>query len=361
MGIKGLVLDAISNKLLLRRDGGQSPLSFPNMDGVSTPQSNLLLNGDMALWQRGTAGGTVTTAQAFKADRFLCRATGSGASFLHQRSTLVPNSQFKFSARMLENGDSSVNGMVIAQRIEAATIRPYIGTVQNFSLWIRNDSVSVGWLLSIVLPTGEDTWNADVALDTTFVSKSFAAGLFPTSGSVWTRIDMSFVVPPAAANGLGVRLESPTAYTGTPDVYTTGWMLTQGKNPLPNFVRHGATFQQELAACRRFYEKSYDVDTTPSGTSSISAHVLGPIGGITSGNNIGGVIFQTPKRATPTVSIIAPVSGTAGSVRHNSSDVVATVASIGANGFHLVNGSGGTIAASSNSATVQYVAEIELV
>lgn len=176
---------------------------------------------------------------------------GSGGSggCLATRSTTVPNSQFKYSVQQVENGDASGNSLVAAQRIEAANIRPYIGKTMTLSLWLRFTGFLPVPQLIISTPTNvaEDSWQTNEPLGEV---NQFTYLPSVTLG-VWTRVSYSFVVPAAAVNGLQVMLATQ-AYTGTPTMNHTGWMLTEGPAAPANFYRAGKTIQDEMAMCQRY-------------------------------------------------------------------------------------------------------------
>ena len=69
------------------------------------------------------------------------------------------------------------------------------------------------------------------------------------------------------------------------------------------------TYQDELALCQRYYEKSYDVSTAP-GTITDNGKILGHSGYY--GRVITTIHFKTSKRTTPAVVNYSPISGASG-------------------------------------------------
>jgi hypothetical protein len=224
---------------------------------------------------------------------------GSGGSggCLATQSTTVPNTQFKYSVQQVENGDANGNSMVAAQRIEASIVRPYIGKTLTLSLWVRFTGLLPTTQLIISTPSSgvEDTWQVNEPLGET---NQFTSLPSLTLG-VWKRVSFTFVVPAAASNGLQVMLAT-ASYSGIPTMNHTGWMLTEGPSAPANFYRAGATIEEELAMCQRYFFRTATNPTsgaTLGGTQPVcmmQAHTTGAATGI--------LHFPTTMRAIPTAS-----------------------------------------------------------
>lgn len=359
MGIfQGGSFDALTNALLLRFKG--SSLRFPNLDHAYGLHKNLLINGGLDYWQRNANAVTVTVAQSYRADRFLCRAGGSSAQMSVSRSTTVPNNQFKYSLAATENGDAVNNSMNFFQRIEAAAIRPYIGATMNFSIWYRNDSLatSPGLYIQTAL-TGEDVFATDPTSDPIVTSKDFG---FQTNLQAWKRLDLTFTVPATAVNGLMVGMQQTAGYTGTPTVLTTGWMLTEGKTPPPFFQRAGVFPGHELILCQRYYEKSFTVDVTPGAGGATPIFVAARYTSATTAA-LAGIPFKVTKRAVPTITVFAPSGGGAGQIYDSISGATPAAANavVGTNSFSLTtSGQTGLTTGQASIYEVDFTAESEL-
>src|SRR5215831_16881920 len=86
------------------------------------------------------------------------------------------------------------------------------------------------------------------------------------------------------------------------------------------------SFQQELARCQRYYEKSYDPGTAPgtvtsNGVSAINAQMPSGVNGGRTDS------FKVTKRAQPTMTLYSPGTGTAGKARdlYNAADIAVGV------------------------------------
>jgi len=76
-------------------------------------------------------------------------------------------------------------------------------------------------------------------------------------------------------------------------------MIHEGQEELPNFKRAGLTYDEELIKCKRYYEKSYDIDTTP-GTLIATGAIAGQMTCIDANQTYGySIFFEVEKRASP--------------------------------------------------------------
>ena len=95
------------------------------------------------------------------------------------------------------------------------------------------------------------------------------------------------------------------------------------------FCYAGGTLQGELAACQRYFSKSYDTNTAPGDTTRTSS--VAAIGVNLTSRPVTVVKFPVTMRTTPTMTIYAPNSGTSGNMRDVTAgaNVVANVSIMG--------------------------------
>jgi len=352
-------------KKLLFADG--VTVSSPSdllLGAAEPPQKNLVINGGFDFWQRQVTSTTDTTSTYRTADRYITRAGGGAAGFQQTRATDVPsNGYFKYSMNMLENGDATANSIIVMNRIEARDVKPYIGKTMTASFWVKKNAISMPDLnLSIITPVSatEDSWNADLTVDTLefFVKPSL-------TDNTWTQVELSFVVPANAANGIAVQLGSGS-YTGVAEIWTTGWMLNEGSAALSTFTRAGNNMQDEFAMCQRFYQKSYSEAVVPGSVSSPGRRISSSLNPTSNANNdwFRDVQFTTAMRNdSPSATIYSSLVGTSGFV--SMFDVVGAATVEAAGTIQFVNRSAmdvrvTTVGANTAGGTFQWVVEAEL-
>lgn len=115
-------------------------------------------------------------------------------------------------------------------------------------------------------------------------------------------------------------LSQPTTTQTVPGrVQITGLRLEEGFEATPWY---NTPFADELLACQRYYEKTYNYNVAPGATADYSGCLSTISGGNAIGNVQGDYFFKVEKRTSPTVTFYNPQTGVAGTVRRsNAADV----------------------------------------
>jgi hypothetical protein len=138
----------------------------------------------------------------------------------------------------------------------------------------------------------------------------------------------------------------------------TGVQLSLG-SVLPQW--ESRPFGEELALCQRYYQKSYTTPSTSTGipgtvtTAQRYAGVQGIAGTIVYNFN---AVLPTPMRASPTVTLYNPSTGTSGSIRSGTTNPTATATGQGQlNTGYPTLGTAGSVG---DILTMHYTADAEL-
>jgi hypothetical protein len=212
---------------------------------------NKLINGNFAIWQRGSSL-TPTTGQVYTTDRFLALRDGSGATVTVSRQTFTPNTAGNPTGAV--NGNSyfyrqsqSVAGSggtynLMEQRIEGAILA---GQTVTFSFWAKAAA-------SLTLPQID----YEYTIGGTNTSANVTSNIAVTTS--WQRFSYTFTMPTYSgltpnntSDFFGIRIWFPSNTTFTFD--TWGWQLEAGSSATA-FQTSTGTIQGELAACQRYYE-----------------------------------------------------------------------------------------------------------
>jgi hypothetical protein len=218
---------------------------------ATTPSGNAIINGAFDIWQRGTSF-TSPGNGAYTADRW-------SAVFCSNvtRSTDVP-AGFQYSAEF----SGSASAANLNHRIEASNSISLANRTVTVSLWAKSTAGSTALNLEIFTPTATDNFTSLAGGPTAVFSA--------TPASSWTQYSATFTAPAAATNGLQLRI---IRATGTTTTRITGVQLEAGAVATP-FKRNAPSIQAELAACQRYYYKSFaDMRATSSGVTSFSLPV----------------------------------------------------------------------------------------
>lgn len=234
---------------------------------------NLLLNGSMDIWQRGTSG-----TSGYVADRWFVGNTTSIT-----RSTDVPDARFLYS---IEIANTSAAQPYISQKIEASNCRHLVGKKVRVSFWAKNISGSSTLVCDLTYANSVDNFSGITAIASATASAS------PSSSWTLYSVDLG-TMPSGAANGLYMFIARGNASASTTRI--TGVQLEIGDTATNyEFVGERGGIAAELARCQRYFERIGSSSTAQfmvcAGFSTTAAQ---------------GVLRFAEKRAQPTLSFSA--------------------------------------------------------
>jgi hypothetical protein len=278
---------------------------------ASGVQNNYLLNGGMDFAQR-QAPGTLTnvgTSDAYSADRW--KVSWQTANVQYSRTDTAGASESGMEARYYGTWKqiTAAGKFAIYQILEGVNSQPLAGQSLTFQCKMKASSAktirmailqlgSAGTIDSIPNPlqtawganSTDPTWASNVTVAGSVSSKSVTTG--------WTLFSIN-VTPAATAKNLMVAVWTDSQFSANDTLSMTECQLIQGSStqswlPLPRAI--------ELAACQRYYEKSWAVDTAPGTTWSAGLDQPEIMCGNSGNQYLGGTVpFHTTKRVSPTV------------------------------------------------------------
>ncbi len=305
--------------------------ALPSVTTGSVFRKNCIINGDMRIAQRGTSFVGIADG-AYSLDRWIYRKNGvmvhtltqdtdvptvaqSGVLFtnsmrlnLTTADTTTPVGKFAFMTQRIEG----YNFQRIAQRAFTASFWVKATTTGVYSIAFRNSisdrsyvgnftiSTTATWELKTISVTASPsagTWNYTTGLGLD-VSIVLAVGsTYQTTAGAWQ-----------TGNFIGTATNINGVNTGATDFRIVGLQLEAG-TVATEFEM--LDFQQEIAACQRYYWKSFPIGTTPAQSAGYNGSLV--YRASSAGLIPGGVLVQTPvlMRASPTVVYYNPVSANA--------------------------------------------------
>lgn len=281
-----------TGQIIYETDTGQMQVWNGSSWGSLNPTANrnVIINGGMDVWQRGTSG-FATTDGTYTADRW--RHTSNNLTIT--RDTDVPTG-FNYSAKLVGTSDNS-----FAQRIESINAAPLAGQIVTVSFYAKRTSGSGALDVRLYYPSAVDNFASNTQIGSTYVVSS-------SPSSSWTRYTytVSSVLPANVANGLMLLINN----TGAATTFITGVQLEVGTQASA-FERR--LYGSELALCQRYYEKSYNADVAP--TTNTTAGIWYNTMAVDAVGNIDlDINFCVPKRSTVGMTVaFYQASGTAGS------------------------------------------------
>jgi hypothetical protein len=280
-----------------------SGIQVSGSQSFSEVSNQPVMNPDFNIWQRGTSFTFGAGVSGYTADRW--RGTSSIVGGVFSRQTDAPTG-FLFSI------DANAGAGQIAQRIESNISLAYVG--KTITVTIAARSISGTAALNAVLSYANATDNFTTI--TQITSQQLTASL----GTSWVELKTTFTaLPSQVANGLVVALVPSTTLN-----YRIAWVKIEDGTGSAGFKPR--LFGNELALCQRYYEKSYDVNTTPgtitgAGTCTTIA--------ISTGNINASASFSVQKRVIPSIILFNPVTGGTGTWRDSVGNNGAVATSLG--------------------------------
>lgn len=345
----------------------------PRLDRLD---QNYIINGDMRIAQRGTSFASIADS-TYNLDRYTYFKTGAMVHTLTQ-DTDVPtflqsNYLFQNSLRLnLTTPDTSIatgDRVEISQIMEGYNFANLAQRSFTLSFWVkatltgtycvyfRNSGADRSYIAEYTI-NATNTWEKKVI----HVSASPTAGTWDYGNGIglrigWTLAAGSTFQTSAGAwqtgNYLATANQVNGVNTGATDFRITGISVNAGELESPDFSLFGKSFNGELIACQRYYEKSYNLNVVPGTVTDIGRWfeiTSAGVGSATIASN-----YRVLKRSAGTVTTYNPITGASNNVRVSASNNAFTLSTNGETGFS------GTVSAGADTGiTWHYTADAEL-
>lgn len=319
---------------------------------------NKILNGDFSIWQRTTSyTPTNSNTQYGSADRWMTFYNGGavGTNTVSRQTftpgqTAVPGNPTYF-IRTATNGSATQNATDYYQRVE--DVSTFGGQTVTLSFWAQSSNSG-----TIALYVDQNFGSGGSATVEPTITPS--AANFTTT---WAKYTATVTLPSisgktvGSGNFVGFRIRNfSTLTSGTFDIAQVQLELGSVATP---FTTATGNPQGELAACQRYYEKSYSQGTDPG--ASVFAGISGNASGADStGYTACVTTFKVTKRTPPSI-VVYDTSGNINRVTSfrndgtNTANKTATVDPVSDTAFRIYET--GTL---KNGLFYHYVASAEL-
>ena len=344
------------------------------LSGVgSSLNKNYLINGGFAVAQRGTSftsTGGANNDDSYTLDRWYILSDTNDVIDVTQETTTVPTDG-KFAIALDVETVNKKFG--IATIIESRDVIGLVGNTVTFSFKAKVSATTkldnvkaaiVAWSGTADTVTSDiiSAWGAEGTNPTLIANATYEntpANLNLTTS--YATYSITAPVDTASTKNLILFIWSDVTDTTLGDfLYVAESKLELGSTATA-FEYAGGTFQGELAACQRYYTKSYPQGTAPAtGSSTNGSEIFMALVALSTANLRQQSRFKQTMRIAPTVTLYSTNSGTSGKWYNEgtATDVDATAYNIGDQGFQSFQSAGTTNA--TNVLLWNYVAEAEL-
>lgn len=252
-------------------------LTAANVNTYLSGTKNYIINGAFDFWQRGTSGFS-TNSGAYNADRWSFYGDGSGWTKAITQQTFTPGTapvagyegQYFWRFNQSVAGSGGANNVLI---YKVEDVRSLAGQAVTLSFWAKADAART------VTPSFVQNFGSGGSSSVTTAAASSAS--LTTS---WQRFSFTVTMPAVTGKTIGtssyVEIDwyLPVNTTQTIDIW--GVQLEEGSTATP-FSRAASTLQGELAACQRYFWRTYGPvnigQSTPFDTSNVQCSVKLPV------------------------------------------------------------------------------------
>jgi hypothetical protein len=301
------------------------------------PLKNWVINGNMAICQRSPGGSIsmVNNTLTYGLDRWACNFNGTGPAVVMSQQpftagqTAVPLEPNYF-LRVAQSGTISAQTFSsLTQRIE--NVRTLAGQVSTLSFWAKADAARTVTLTLRQSFGAGGSADADVNNVATF-----------NLTTTWQKFVVNYTWPSLSGKTIGTGNDHFIALIFNLPI-NTAWtcdfaqvQLESGQTANTFLVR---SFDEELAACQRYYEKSFNYSVAPAqNTGSLVGAYIDTvrIAGATS-YFIGTKGFCVSKRTAPTITYynISAANAFARNTTRNTDSTATTTVGGGENSFAI--------------------------
>lgn len=265
----------------LVKDGAQAieDLALAVDSAITAASQNAIINGNMMVAQRGasfTSTGSANNDDKYTLDRWYILTDGNDVIDVTQ-STDAPTGSLNSIALDVETINKKFG---IAQIIEQKNCIGLIGQTVTLSFQAKVSSTTkldnvkaaiVAWSGTADTVTSDivSAWEVEGTNPTLIANATYEntpANLNVTTS--WATYSITATVDTASTKNIIAFIWSDVTDTTLGDfLYVTDVQLEYG-SAATRFAMHGGGIENEISACRRYYEKSYTLGTAPGTATS---------------------------------------------------------------------------------------------
>jgi len=260
-------LIAILDRAGLTPDGSDEGVSNSQVaDAVEaigkSADDNLLYNSDFKLWQRGLTHAITSTVNNYYPDRLKCKLnTYTSGTLSILKNTIESETNFERCAEFDFTSLVHTGNFQARQILETKNVVPLRNKKVIAKIKIK---AIAGVSFTFKITDGTDT-DAEPVTSTTVSQKTIA---LTTSYQEFTLLH----TVQSGANSLKVEVITTDAYSGKFFVQYMSLNRVNNNFEYENIVLYEQrSFLTELMLCQRYYEKTYDTDTTPGSVAGSGA------------------------------------------------------------------------------------------
>lgn len=287
----------------------------------SSNLKNIIINGAMDIWQRGSLFTSI--ASGYTADRFSFNKNTTAAITI-TKSTNIPNNNFNYSL-LLSNTTADTTTLSnkycrLQYKVEGYDFKNLVGKTCLLSFWIKSNKEG-NYCISFQNSATNRSYIVDYTINNANIWEYKTIPINFYSDGTWEKTNLTgLIINFTLSAGIQYRMSSNawinSNYLASPTIsdfvdtinsnlYITGVQLTESSLELPFLYR---SIAEEIELCQRYFEKSYNIDINPGVATWDGTSAMTTSKAQTSYDGLQR-IFKTRKRNSPTMEWYAPNSG----------------------------------------------------
>jgi len=272
---------------------------------------NKMINGKFDIWQRGTSISLPNATWTYGPDRFAAYSAFSAGTSTFSQQTFtagaapVAGYEAQYFARV--TCGSTATFFQIEQRLE--DVRTFAGQTVTVSFWAKSSAT----------PTVKVTTYQNFGTGGSSGVNTDGSNFALTSS--WVRYTATLSIPSISGktigtnNALNVGLVHVSGGINSATIDTWGWQIEAGSTAT-DFQTATGNLADELVACQRYYEKSYDLGTFAGATEGSGVITTAGSLALTTSFITGQVVYKVTKRVPATV-VFYDLAGNSNKCRRN--------------------------------------------
>jgi hypothetical protein len=331
---------------------------IPNTAGAK----NGLINSAFDVSQRGATITGIAADNTYTADRWYV-TRGGNLDYALKTVAGGNNPPTSFDAYGQYVNQSAANPFItVQQTLETKDSIRFAGVTATLSFWARA-TANTAKSKSITAAIGYNT-TANTKINTLVGTTTFTT-LFGTASTDWTFCTLTVGVPSTAKTVGAYFIQNPSGGLAVGDGFEVTGVQLERSAVATGFQRNAGTIQGELAACQRYFQKSYAQGTAPATNGTANGLVFASTTATAANTNyLVTVKLPVVMRTSPTLTIYSFTTSQTGRVSDGAgTDLAAGSGStnlIADSQFTVQNSSGGLITAAQGGFVFHYVANGEL-
>lgn len=227
-----------------------------------TAGKNKIINGDFSVWQRGTS---FTAADVYTADRWR-KDSQTYSTLTRQTTSDTTNlSNIQYCARVQRNsGQTGTSSIGLIYTAETADAIRYAGQTVTVSFYARagTNYSSASSVLNYNFYTGTGT-DQSRTFSVQFTGEANIGSSNKILTTTWQRFSFTATIGATSTEWALMFYFNGIGTAGANDYFEVTGVQVEAGSTATSFQTATGTIQGELAACQRYYYKSYPQSVTP--------------------------------------------------------------------------------------------------